>query len=275
MLSAGNITVQVNGRQILRDVSVQILPGRFTTVVGPNGAGKSTLLRVLSNDIRAYEGRVTINGNPLQTFNSKAMSQVRSVLPQHSQIQFAFSVEQIVQLGRHAHVATRTENAAIVDEVMELTGISSFRRRVYQTLSGGERQRVQLARVLAQVWEQTVFPRYLLLDEPTSSLDIAQQDIIFTLARAACARNIGVMAIIHDLNQAVQFADDMLFLRDGKTVAIGAPRTTFTKANIEETFSCPVSLYHLPDREHPVMVPGHGAGKVLPVLKVSNQSNKQ
>lgn len=275
MLDGGHISVKVKGREILRDVTVRILPGRLTAVVGANGAGKSTLLRVLSGELRASRGTVSINGNSIQSYNARALSLVRSVLPQHTQVQFAFEVEQIIQLGRQAHSATRAENAAVVEEVMELTGVSHFRTRIYHTLSGGERQRVQLARVLAQVWEQTVFPRYLLLDEPTSSLDIAQQDIIFTLARAACARNIGVMAIVHDLNQAVQFADEMLFLKDGSSVAQGKPQAVFTKPVIEEAFGCPVSLYHVADREHPLMVPDHSQGISTSVLKVSNQFSKQ
>lgn len=275
MLNGDHISVTLKNRDILRDVSLTIAPGRFTAVVGANGAGKSTLLRVLSGELRATQGAVSINGNVVRSYSARALSLVRSVLPQHTQVQFSFSAEQVIQLGRQAHGATRAENDALIDEVVELTGVSAFRRRVYHTLSGGERQRVQLARVLAQVWEQTLFPRYLLLDEPTSSLDIAQQDIIFTLARAACSRNIGVMAIVHDLNQAVQFADEMLFLKEGKVIAQGTPHTVFTKPVIEETFGCPVNLYHIADREHPLMVPDHLNGVSPSLLKVSSQSNKK
>ena len=159
--------------------------------------------------------------------------------------------------------------------MLELTGLTSLKLRIYQTLSGGERQRVQLARVLAQVWEQTLFPRYLLLDEPTSSLDIAQQDIIFDLARIACSRNIGVLAIIHDLNQAVAYADDMLFLKGGEVVASGESYAVFTKANIEDTFGSPVNIYRLSERRHPFMVPDHDRKIDHPILKVSNQSSNQ
>ncbi|MEJ1241525.1 heme ABC transporter ATP-binding protein [Chryseolinea sp. T2] len=257
MLRAGNISVMIRGKQILQDVSVQVLPGRFTAVVGPNGAGKSTLIKVLAGEISSTEGSIQINANEAASMSPKAMSLVRAVLPQHTQVHFAFTAEQVVLLGRQAHAATKNENSAVVGEVMELTGTSAFRSRIYHTLSGGEKQRVQLARVLAQVWEQTLYPRYLLLDEPTSSLDIAQQDIIFSLARLACTRNIGVLAIIHDLNQAVQFADEMVFLKCGRCVCAGAPPIVFTQSNIETTFGCPVNLYHLAGRSHPFMVPSH------------------
>lgn len=275
MLRAENIAVSIRGKRILSDVSIAIKPGIFTTVVGANGAGKSTLLKALTHELRCSSGRITINGNTIDSYKPRALSMVRAVLPQHSEVQFTFTVEQIVQLGRHAHIATRAEHEAVVAEVMELTDITRFRKRAYHTLSGGEKQRVQLARVLGQVWEQTVYPRYVLLDEPTASLDIAQQHVIFSLARTACARNIGVMAIIHDLNQAVQFADEMFFLRNGQMVAQGRPDEVFTKQNIEETFSCRVSLYHLSGHEHPITVPDHTAMCGHESLLASNEFNKK
>lgn len=275
MLTAENISVSFRNRQILNDVSVRVVPGQFTAVVGPNGAGKSTLLKLLSGEMRPSSGRININGNGLNQFNPKSLSLVRAVLPQHTQVQFAFSVEQIVLLGRQAHASTAGENAAIIQEVMELTGVAGLRSRVYHTLSGGERQRVQLARVLVQVWEQTVFPRYLLLDEPTSSLDIAQQDIIFSLARVACSRNIGVLAIIHDLNHAVQFSDEMLFLRGGRCVAAGTSAEVFSKSAIEETFGCRVNLFHLDGRTHPLMIPDYERDLSGFTLRANNKSSNQ
>ncbi|MBA4054234.1 MAG: hypothetical protein C0490_05945 [Marivirga sp.] len=186
------------------------------------------------------------------------MSLVRAVLPQHPQVQFSFTVEQIILLGRHSHRTTKSENLEVADEVMHLTNIAPFRHRNYQTLSGGEKQRVQFARVLAQVWEETVYPRYILLDEPTSSLDIAQQQLIFSLSRQVCTRNIGVMAVVHDLNQAVQFADQLYFMRDGSITASGDAQKVFTKSNIEETFCCRVNLYHDPCNNCPYIVPDRG-----------------
>lgn len=258
MYEANDLTFRVREKIILQDVGITLLPGSFTAIVGPNGAGKSTLLKTLAHEYTSFQGNVTINGKPVQAYSPKALSLVRAVLPQHSQVQFSFTVEQIVQLGRHAHQATRIENERVLEEVMTLTGITGFRSRNYQTLSGGERQRVQLARVMAQVWEETVYPRYILLDEPTSSLDIAQQQLIFSLARHACSRNIGVMAIIHDLNQAVQFADELYFMRNGRITAKGESQKVFTKANIEEAFCCRVNIYHDPCNNCPFIVPERG-----------------
>ncbi|MFD0998006.1 heme ABC transporter ATP-binding protein [Ohtaekwangia kribbensis] len=255
MYQASNISFRVRDKIILRDINLSIEPGAFTAIVGPNGAGKSTLLKVMAHEHTEYHGDVTINGKAARNYSPKELAWVRAVLPQTTTVQFTFTVEQIVMLGRHGHKATQKENAAILDEVMSLTGIDHFRGRNYLTLSGGEKQRVQLARVLAQVWEETVYPRYILLDEPTSSLDIAQQQLIFSLAKQVCERNIGVMAIIHDLNQAVQFADHLYFLRGGKIVASGEAQQVFTKSNIEETFCCRVNVYHDPCNNCPYIIP--------------------
>ncbi len=267
MYEASNISYRIRGRAILNDVHLTLVPGSFTAVVGPNGAGKSSLLRTLAYENHLFQGDVSVNGRPVRSYTPRELSLVRAVLPQHSQVQFSFSVEQIILLGRHPHRTTRNENLRVVEEVMDLTNVGQFRERTYHTLSGGERQRVQLARVLAQVWDDTLYPRYLLLDEPTSSLDIAQQQMIFSLARQVCNRNIGVMAIVHDLNQAVQFADHLYFMRDGKITAAGAARKVFTKSNIEEAFCCHVNVYHDPCNNCPYIVPAPAADRTVSTFK--------
>jgi len=255
MISARHITFSINGRKLLSDVSLEVTPGLFTAIAGPNGAGKTSLLKVLSHESNRYEGDLTINGTPASKYSVADLSKVRAVLPQSSQMQFPFSVQQIVEMGRHHHQGTRVQNQNVLEEVMALTDITGWSGRNYLTLSGGEQQRVQLARVLAQVWEARSYPRYILLDEPTSSLDIAQQQLIFILVKHACERNIGVLAIVHDLNQVAQFADQLYFLKDGNIVARGNIKEVFTKSIIEETFCCRVNVYHDPCTDCPYIVP--------------------
>lgn len=255
MYTASNLSYRVSHRAILNDVSLMLEPGKFTAVVGANGAGKSTLLRVMANELKPASGQVIVNGKTIQQYGARELSKIRAVLPQSSQVPFAFSAEQIVSLGRHTHNTPNTVNDAVVADAMSMAGVDHLRNRTYLTLSGGEKQRVQFARVLAQVWDETVYPRYILLDEPTASLDIAQQQHIFSVARQVCQRNIGVLAIVHDLNQAVQFADHLYFLKDGNVVAAGEAREVFTKSNIEETFCCRVNLYHDPCNNCPYIIP--------------------
>jgi len=255
MYQATHLSYRIREKILLHDVTLAVAPGQFTAVVGPNGAGKSTLLKTMALEYTGYHGEIVINGRPAKAYSPRELSFVRAVLPQNTTVQFAFTVEQIVSLGRHGYRSSRKENEAIVDEVMLLTGTDVFRGRSYLSLSGGEKQRVQLARVLVQVWEETLYPRYVLLDEPTSSLDIAQQQHIFSLAKKVCERNIGVMAIVHDLNQAVLFADHLYFLREGKLVASGAAHDVFTKPIIEETFCCRVNVYRDPCNNCPYIIP--------------------
>lgn len=255
MIEAKQIGLSVNGRTILKNINLNVIPGTFTAVAGPNGAGKSSLLKILSREHTRYQGEVLFNGVPAVAHSVIQLSALRSVLPQHTHVQFPFSVRQIVEMGSRHFKTTAQQNEVLLNEVMELTGIAAWANRNYMTLSGGEQQRVQLARVLAQVWEKKSFARYVLLDEPTSSLDIAQQQLIFGLVKQACERNIGVLAIVHDLNQAVQFADHIYFMRDGATIAQGESKKVFTKPIIEETFCCRVNVYHDPCTDCPYIVP--------------------
>ncbi|MFZ6010931.1 MAG: heme ABC transporter ATP-binding protein [Bacteroidota bacterium] len=256
MLQGSGLSYKAGAREILCDISIQIRPGEFTAIAGPNGAGKSTLLKLLAHEYKTTAGSVTINGQAIEQLRPAELAKLRAVLPQSSHLQFSFSVEQIILLARYGNHTTKKQNENILEEVMTLTNTLSFRHRNYQTLSGGEKQRVQFARVLAQIWDkEAVYPRYILLDEPTSSLDMAQQQLIFKLARQVCSRNVGVLAIAHDLNHTIQFAHQLYFLRHGKIVAGGEALKVFTKPIIEETFCCRVNVYQDPCNHCPYIVP--------------------
>lgn len=255
MYEAIDISLRVSQRYIVRNVNLTIVPGKFTAVVGPNGAGKSSLLKMLSNEHQGYSGKVLVNGDAIKHFTPKTLSQTRAVMSQHFNLQFAFTVRQVVAFGRHGHSATAKENDRIIEEVMSVTGITIFSDRNYLTLSGGEKQRVQLARVLCQVWEETPHPRYILLDEPTSNMDIAQQQFMFSLVKRVCDRNIGVLAIVHDLNLAVQYADTLCMMRNGELIDSGNAYDVFTKDNIQRTFGCTVNIHCDPYSNCPFVIP--------------------
>jgi iron complex transport system ATP-binding protein len=255
MYEAENISLQAGSTFIVKNVNLAVSPGEFTAVIGPNGAGKSSLLKIMSNERHQYAGKVSVNGTAIKDYKPKELARIRAVMAQHSGLQFAFSVNQVISLARHGHLSGKKEDQRIIEEVMEVTGVRIFQDRNYLTLSGGEKQRVQLARALAQVWEETLFPRYILLDEPTSSMDIAQQQFMFNLVKKVCSRNIGVLAIVHDLNLAVQFADQVCLMREGEVIVAGNAREVFTKVNIENTFCCKVNIYHDPCNRCPIIIP--------------------
>jgi iron complex transport system ATP-binding protein len=242
MFAAQNISYRIGRHEILSDCSFALTPGVFTVLVGANGAGKTSLLKIAANEVQKFSGKVMLHGTSTTKLNSRELSKLRAVLPQHTTVNFPFSVEQVIAIGRYPHLTTKIQNDRIIEEVMTVTNLFSFKERTYQTLSGGEQQRVQLGRVLAQTWDDTLFPKYLLLDEPTASLDVAQQHIIMQLARQALSRNMGVLAIIHDLNLAIQYADELIFLKEGKIIAHGKTENILTKEIIEQTFSHPVQL---------------------------------
>lgn len=242
MLEAKNIFYKAGKKSIVKNCSVAVRPGCFTAIIGPNGAGKTSLLKIISREVIRYKGEVLLNGIDVSKIKHNDLSLIRAVLPQHTTVNFPFTIEQVIEIGRFTHKTTRAENDAIIHEVMQLTSLSDFKGRTYQTLSGGEQQRVQMARVMAQLWDESDFPKYLLLDEPTSSLDISQQHILLGLAKELCQRGIGVLAILHDLNLASQYADEILFLKDGETVAYGAVLDVMTQSVVEKTFSHPVEI---------------------------------
>ncbi|MEL6535372.1 MAG: heme ABC transporter ATP-binding protein [Bacteroidota bacterium] len=254
MLTVDHITKRVGNATLLNACSLDLAPGKFLAVVGANGAGKSTLLKIISGEQKATSGDVLYNDLPLSLYKPKVLSKIRATLPQHTSVNFPFTVSQVVEIGRYTHASTRSENHAIIQEVLEVTQLSPYAERTYQTLSGGEQQRVQMARIMVQLWGNQKEPRYLLLDEPTSSLDLAQQQLLLRQAAMLKEQNIGVLAILHDLNLALQFADQILFLKKGETVAYGDIQEVVTEPIIEETYDHPVHL--LSDNERRIVVPG-------------------
>lgn len=255
-----HIAFSASGKSILRSISLAIRSGEFTAVAGPNGAGKSTLLKIISGELTPESGRVTINGAPLRQISVRNLSLLRAVLPQHTSVTFPFTVEEIVALGRSPHTASYRENREMMRQAMLLTDTLRFRDRYWHTLSGGERQRVMLARVIAQILpEHSKTPKYLLLDEPASWLDMARQQEIFSIVNQLCSRNIGVLAVVHDLNLAAAFADRMIFIKNGQVVAEGSIPETFTKEIIASVYDCPVKIWRESALGVPFVISGAAA----------------
>lgn len=242
MLTARQLSVLRGGRAIVDTVSATFRPGRLSVVLGPNGAGKSTLLRVLTGTLKPDRGEVLLGDRSLHTLAIEELAQRRAVLVQESMLQFDFSVEEVVLLGRIPHL-TGWESAHDHDaceRALALMELTAMRYRRYPTLSGGEKQRVHLARVLAQLdtgGQSTHEERWLFLDEPTSALDLRHQHSTLALARQlAVAQGLGVIAVIHDLNLALSYADEVLVLADGRTAAHGTPDDVLTAELIHRVY---------------------------------------
>ena len=233
------LAIGVPGGPRLATVSTTLHAGRVTAIVGPNGAGKSTLLSLLSGERSPSTGSVALAGKLLSAWRAEDLARVRAVMPQDGGVAFDFTVREVVEMGRypHRHAPSHCE-AAIPLLAMEATGVAHLARRGIQTLSGGERARAHLARALAQVWEHNeMHPRWLLLDEPTAALDLAHQhQSLRLLRRLATDQGVGVVAVLHDLNLALRYADDALLLAHGRAQT-GPVNRVLQEANIARVWN--------------------------------------
>lgn len=235
-----NVLATAGGRVLLERVSATLRPGRFTAILGPNGAGKSTLLSLLSAQRRPDAGQVLLDGQPLATLSAHALALRRAVMPQESAVAFDFTVREVAELGRYPHRQhPAPDEAGIVASALAATDVATLAPRIFNTLSGGEKARVHLARALAQIW--TPRPdgaaRWLLLDEPTAALDLAHQHQALRLMRDwAHAQGCGVVAVLHDLNLALRYADDVLLLARGEPPCFGPVAEVLTHQRIEQVW---------------------------------------
>jgi iron complex transport system ATP-binding protein len=239
-LSARDVSVARNGQTLLDAVSIDLNRGERVALIGPNGAGKSTLLKTLTGEIAAEHGSIALFGKPLTQWRDRDAARVRAVLPQATTLNFAFTVREIVELGRFPHCAgaLARHDRAIVSEAMNAVEIAAFAEREIMSLSGGERARVHAARVLAQVWDTpNDLSPVLLLDEPTASLDLRHQRVLlhavsdFVKRRAA-----SVLAVLHDINLTAQWADRIVWLQRGRIVANGSAEQTLQRERIHDVY---------------------------------------
>jgi iron complex transport system ATP-binding protein len=258
MIEVKDVTVCAGGRCILNHVSATLAPGKLTVALGPNGAGKTTFLRAMCGEVPLASGSVRLDGICVRIWPCKKLALRRAVMPQHSHLSFLFTVEEVVSFGRipHEPFSTRAENAKAVREALCATGIEHLAKRLYPTLSGGEQQRVQLARVFAQVGtEPGEGPaRYVWLDEPTSGLDLAHQHHMMRVAREMARRGFGVFCVLHDLNLASAYADEVLLFAEGCLAGRGSPSEVLRPELIRSVYGIPVVVTRNPSNGSPLVI---------------------
>jgi iron complex transport system ATP-binding protein len=258
VIEARDVRVEIGRAVLLAGASLAVAAGEVVAVVGANGAGKSTLRRALAGDVAPSAGSVSLGGRPISDWPRDELARVRAVLPQDSSLSFPFTALEVAAMGRmpHARGGESPRDAAIARDALELVEADHLAARLYPTLSGGERQRVQLARVLAQVWEPHASgARYLLLDEPTSSLDLAHQYLTLATARRFADEGAGVLVVLHDLNLAARYADRVAMMKAGAVVAAGPPDEVLTTERILDTFGMRVLVVPHPDTGGPLVIP--------------------
>lgn len=240
-LKVHNARLTVDGTDLLREIYFELAPGEVVVVVGANGAGKSSLLRVLSAENALSGGLVTLDGKSLGEVARGERARRLAVLPQHSTLDFPFTVCEVIEMGRIPHATGSATNKQMVAQVMDRLKLTSLGERIYTTLSGGEKQRVQIARILCQLWD-CLDASYLLFDEPTAPLDLAHQLAFLDVATELARRGAGVLLVMHDINLAVRCAGSMVIMKAGRIIAAGKPGEVVTPENIREAFDVEVTV---------------------------------
>ncbi len=252
-LRALDLTLGYGTRTVAEHLDLDVPHGAFTAVVGPNACGKSTLLRALVRLQPARTGTVELDGRPLRSWKSRQLARELGFLPQSALSPEGIGVEALVRRGRYAHAsafgAWTPADQAAVESAMAAAGVAELAGRGLHELSGGQRQRVWIAMVLAQETD------YLLLDEPTTFLDIAHQYELLRLLRSLVDQGRTVVAVLHDLNQACRFADHVVAMREGRVVASGAPAEVVTADLVRSVFAMESVVVPDPVTGTPMVVP--------------------
>ncbi|NLY46106.1 MAG: ABC transporter ATP-binding protein [Tissierella sp.] len=240
-IDVNNLEFGYKDNLVIKDISFSIKAGSFVSILGPNGSGKSTLLKTLNNLYNPNNGSIQLYGKDILSYKKRELAKKIALVPQDTNIEYEFTVEDIVMMGRHPY-KNRFENEneidhKIVNESLELTYTLNLKDRIINQISGGERQRAIIAKALAQK------PAIILLDEPTSNLDINHQmDILNLLKKLNHENGLTVVLVIHDINLACRYSDEIILLHKGKILGIGAPEEVITVENMEDAYDMKVAL---------------------------------
>lgn len=253
-LEARGITLKYEDSVITSGLDLRVPEGRITAIIGPNACGKSTLLRALSRLLKPSSGEILLDGKSIHRYQAKDLARRLGLLPQSSIAPFGIIVSDLVSRGRFPHQRMlqqwSDEDEEVVRGAMAATGITHLANRSVDELSGGQRQRVWLAMILAQD------PRVLLLDEPTTYLDIAHQlEVLELCKRLNKAQSRTIVLVLHDLNQAARYADHLVVMRDGAIAASGAPSEVLSEELIAQVFGLRSMIIEDPHTGGPLVVP--------------------
>jgi iron complex transport system ATP-binding protein len=260
-LRVSSLSVATEGVSLVNNVTFELSQGEILAVIGSNGAGKTTLIETLVGENKTEHSDYKISGDITfcdQTMNKwKSTQKARHIayLPQLSALSFPFTVEEVIHLGRIPHSTGVRVDREIIQEALGLLDITHLKTRFYTQLSGGEKQRVQLARVMSQIWrEQDASERILILDEPTSSLDLGHQQQLMSVISAFAKQGVAVIIVAHDVNLVTQYADQILGLYRGEVVARGTPERVITPATMKALYQVDINVLAHPRTQKPIIV---------------------
>ena len=253
-LNLEKVSLKLDNRQILKDVSLEINEGEIVSVIGPNGAGKSTLLNVFTGDINPDSGEIFYDDKQLKQISIQERAFTRSVMSQMQTLVFNFSVKDVIEMGwlQRGNSDFSNNFSMAFENVTKECNVHNLIHRKFNSLSGGEQRRVHFARTLLQLWRpsESNDPRYLLLDEPTANLDLSSEMLLMNILKKRASLNVGILVILHDLNLASHFADKIAIIKNGEIMAFGEPEKIMEDAFLTSIYEVPIKVKHDPLRVH-------------------------
>ena len=253
LINLNQVSFRRGKRFIIKNMNVSLESGRFIGLIGPNGTGKSTLLRLMSKILKPHDGTIYFSNRNLNEMSDLEVAKAITYMPQSTMLEYQFTVEQVVLMGRHPHrkkwKTLQQEDYLIAEHAMKLTGTYQLKDRFITTLSGGERQLAFLARSITQQ------SQVILLDEPTSDLDIYHQVQICEVIRGLVKEGKTVVAAIHDINLATRYCDELILLRNGEIVAFDQPEKVITVNHLRDVFQTNTYTYDDPYLEKRQIIP--------------------
>lgn len=253
-ISVENLNVKYGNKEALKNITLRISSGEIVTIIGPNGSGKSTFIKAISRCIKPSKGNILLDDQNINRINTKEIAKNLAVLPQVKNVPSDISVEELVSYGRYPHLSfgkrLSREDNEIVDWALKKTGLLELKKRLVFTLSGGERQRAWIAMSLAQK------PKVLLLDEPTTFLDISFQLEVLELVKEL-NKNLGltVVMVLHDLNQASRYSDEIMVMNHGEICDYETPDKIIRKPMLKNIFGIDADIYEDKINKCPYFIP--------------------
>ena len=242
LIESKNLTYKVKDKFLINDISIQINKGDMVSIIGPNGSGKSTLMKLFSGEINPTNGYIKIQNKLINEWDMISLAKERSILSQTNNLSFPFRVIDIVKMGRYPYFNDQNNNRKICELLIRKFDLKNYINRNYTTLSGGEKQRVHLARIFSQIWSDNFESKVVLLDEPTSFLDIKHQFMLFKFLFELNLKGLTVVMVLHDINQAIDVSKKIIMLKDSKLLNFSNQKDCITTNNLKKLFDIDLDI---------------------------------
>ena len=255
ILKLSSLSYQINQKKLIDNISLEIDSGDMVSIVGPNGSGKTTMIRLISNEILPSKGDILFKDKNICDWEVSQLACYRSVLSQSNNLVFPFSVLDIVKMGRFPlkNKGNNQQEDDLCRRILDIFDLRDYIEQNYITLSGGEKQRVQLARALAQIWSDDYGDKLLILDEPTSYLDIKHQYALFDFLKELNKKGLTIMMVLHDLNHAISNSNKIILLKNSKLISFGETSTIINNDLINKVFEIDLKLINYDGMDNPII----------------------